>query len=395
MATQRKREPFIIFSRGGTLYAKFWDEDAKDYAVRRSTKIIDQGRKSDRTAAANVARDMLAAGLTQKATDETVIGYARRYWGERKDITASYRADNLKFLDKTEKHSSMKRARLGSVSVEKLNLLADHLHRDMSARSVQRAIQAVVVPLRKAKARGLTPRLDLSLGVDVPKWRPNERGRLTLDEVKRMLAIEPAEYPDPRELMAALLATLAGLRRGELRALRWRHINATAYTVRVEDNYTDSDGFHGVKYQSQRTVQVPAALLERLAAYKIWTPFDDPDHLILFGTAEGGRIRNVSKNKAADGSIPCAANVASRGFRRVLAAIGIEETERRRRRLVLHGGRHTFASLAVERISVFAASKLTGHKDIRTLQGYAHPEDAEARRFSTGLNDDLSAKNAT
>ncbi len=394
MATTRNREPFIIFNRSGTLYAKFWDPESQDYSIRRSTRVMDSGRKSDRAAAADVARRMLNDGLVRKAADEHVMEYVRRYWRERKDVTAGYRVSNLDLLDKIETYGPVRSARLSTITIEKLNLLADHLHKAMTARSVQRAIQAAVVPLRKAKARGLTPMLDLSLGVDVPTWDGNERGRLTLDEVKRILAIPPADYPDPREVVAALLATLGGLRRGELRALRWRHVNANTQTIRVEDNYTDIDGFHKVKSRSQRTVQVPAALLERLAAYKKWSPFDGKDHLLLFGCAEGGRIRNVSKNKSADGFTPCAAAVASRGFKRVLSRIGIDEAERRRRHLVLHGGRHTFASLAVERISVFAASKLTGHRDIRTLQRYAHPEDEEARRFSTGLNDDLSKKDA-
>ena len=112
---------------------------------------------------------------------------------------------------------------------------------------------------------------------------------------------------------------------------------------------------------------------------------------MVFGATGSGKIRNVSnwKRNAADGTAPMAAQAATRSMHRVLDSIGIDETERKRRHIVLHGGRHTFASLAVERVSVFAAQRLTGHRDIRVLQGYAHPEAEEVRRFGTVLDADF------
>lgn len=394
MATKRNREAFLIFKRGTTLYAKFWNPETESYDIRRSTGIVDTGRRGDRVAASAAAQRLLDSGIVKRSDDGPLLAYVEQYWKERTGITERYRSDMLGFCDKAAGFGPVASARLSTTTVELLNRLSDYLEGKMSARGVQRAIGAFVVPLKRAKKRGLTPRLDLSLGIDTPTPQHRERGRLTLEEIKRILTVEVAAYPDPRELVATLVAVLAGLRRGELRALRWRAIDAKAQTITVADNFTDVDGFHGVKSGSQRTVQVPAVLLERLAQYRVWSPFDRNDDLLFFGTVEGGRIRNASTNPGAVGSIPCAANVPTRGFHRVLTHIGIDEEEQERRHLVLHGGRHTFASLAVERVSSFASQRLTGHKDIRTLERYAHPERKEAERFARGLNRDLKKRSS-
>jgi integrase len=221
-----------------------------------------------------------------------------------------------------------------------------------------------------------------------------ERGRLSIEEIRSILDLTVTEYPDPRELAGTLLATLAGLRRSELRALRWRDVDVENHQIVVSEGYTDGDGFHAAKADSGGRVEVPAVLLEKLAEYKQWTPFDDDEHLLLFGASEGGRIRSVSnwRRNSATGHTPMAARAVTRGFNRVLEAIGISDEERRRRNLVLHSGRHTFASLATERLSVFAAQRLTRHSDIRVLQGYAHPEASETKRFGTDLDDELAQR---
>ena len=53
-----------------------------------------------------------------------------------------------------------------------------------------------------------------------------------------------------------LLSELAAMRRGEIRALRWRCVDFDKKLITVEANYTDADGFKDPKRESYGVVPI-------------------------------------------------------------------------------------------------------------------------------------------
>ncbi len=83
----------------------------------------------------------------------------------------------------------------------------------------------------------------------------------------------------PRRAMTATLV-FAGLRLGELLALRWRHVDLAAGRLYVADAKTEA----GVRH-----VELLPALRETLTAYKVGCPRTGPDDLV-FATSRGQRF---------------------------------------------------------------------------------------------------------
>ena len=61
-----------------------------------------------------------------------------------------------------------------------------------------------------------------------------------------------------------MLSELAAIRRGEIRALRWRSVNIDLGIISIEDNYVDSDGFKAPKRESAGVIPIADDLLKIL-----------------------------------------------------------------------------------------------------------------------------------
>lgn len=156
----------------------------------------------------------------------------------------------------------------------------------------------------------------------------------------------------------ALLATLilAGLRIGELLALRWRDVDLASGRLRVGDSKTDA---------GRRTVDLSPALRDELAAHKAGTRYAEPGDLVF--CTRTGRAQNRNNVR-----------------RRVLVAAVKRANEQLARdeseipplpeQLSPHGLRHTFASLLFEAgATVPYVMAQLGHADPKVTLGiYAH-----------------------
>ena len=122
--------------------------------------------------------------------------------------------------------------------------------------------------------------------------RPAERPVATIKEV-----FEIADAIAPEFRAAVLLATFCGLRLGEVRALRHRHLDLLHRTVRIEEQYQElSDGTlilgppktdAGV-----RTIVIPQVIIPDLEHHLASVP-SGPDGL-LFTTSSGGPLRRAT-----------------------------------------------------------------------------------------------------
>lgn len=179
---------------------------------------------------------------------------------------------------------------------------------------------------------------------------PSSRGRreriASAAEATALLGALPA---GERALWAT--AFYAGLRRGELRALRWSDVALGRSEVRVERSWDQYEGAIDPKSEtSARTVPILAVLRDYLDAHKLATGRDG--EALVFGQSEvdafvASTIRNRA-NRAWDD-----------------AGLG---------RITLHEGRHTFASLLIDAgANAKAIQAFMGHSTIEmTFDQYGH-----------------------
>jgi integrase len=192
--------------------------------------------------------------------------------------------------------------------------------------------------------------------------REISRDRLTFNPTAdlRMPAVRGGRdrIADPSE-GAALLAALAdadrpiwatamyaGLRRGELRALRFGSIDLDGGLIRVERGWDDIEGEIATKNRSNRRVPIPSALRDHLADVA------GPPDALAFGQTASDAFRPQDLSKRADTAWEAG----------------------KLKRITLHECRHTYASLMIAAgCNAKALSTYMGHANIAiTLDRYGH-----------------------
>jgi len=152
------------------------------------------------------------------------------------------------------------------------------------------------------------------------------------------------------ERAAWATAIYAGLRVGELRGLRWRHVDFDAGVIRVQAGWDDMEGEQATKTTAgERTIPLIGRLRSELARHKLATGRGAYD--LCFGrTAHDAFVRSTLRARAL----------------RAWEAAGLDP-------LMPHEGRHTCASyLAAAGLTPKEAQTAMGHADIRTtLNVYA------------------------
>jgi integrase len=192
-----------------------------------------------------------------------------------------------------------------------------------------------------------------------PVRRPSEFRVLTPEEVAALAA----HAADEQDAAIYTTAAYAGLRLGELRALRWRDVDFELRVIHVRRSYTlDSESTP----KSGRARAVPlvdqvAGALEQLSRREALTGPED----LVFPSPAGGHLED---------------SALRRRYYKALAAAGIEH-------LRFHDLRHTFGTLAVQEFALSDVKAYMGHADIATTMIYVHhvPQHDAANRLSRRL----------
>jgi len=152
----------------------------------------------------------------------------------------------------------------------------------------------------------------------------------------------------PQDALIYRVAAFAGLRRGEIVSLRWRHVDFAREHVHVVDNVSAGQDAR-VKDDEGRTVPLAPQLAGALAA---WRPVDAlDDDLVFVGVIRGRKL---------DG------DALSARYRKARDRAGL-------RPLRFHDLRHTFGSLAVDGgASIVQVQAWMGHADSKTTMRYLH-----------------------
>jgi integrase len=236
--------------------------------------------------------------------------------------------------------------RLSTVTRASVQDLVDELVASgLSPSTVRNAVLPLRAIYRRALARSEVL-VNPTLGLSLPAAR-GRRDRIAHPaEAKALLDALP---PEDRPVWATAL--YAGLRRGEIRGLRWSDVDFDRGLVRVEQSWDDKEGPIEPKSRAgRRRVPLPKPLRSQLAAHRLRSR-----------GSEGELVFGCRSEKAIDTT--ALVHRARTAWRRSgLRPIG------------LHECRHTYAALMIAAgVNAKALSAYMGHSSITvTLDRYGH-----------------------
>ena len=229
------------------------------------------------------------------------------------------------------------------------------LQAGLAPRSVQYALAVLRQALNVAKRRGLFTGENPVCGVRVPRFDNARERFLTPAEARALLAALRETAPDVHD--AALISLHAGLRAGEILKLRWGDVDLNQGFIAVRDT----------KSGRNRVAFVTEELKTALAA----RPRSGREEPIF----QGLKVASLS-----------------RSFARVVRRLGLNDgVTDRRRRVVFHSLRHSYASLLVQRgVDLYVVGKLLGHATQAMAARYSHLAADSLRRATSLLEEVLS-----
>ena len=330
-----------------------WEAAVFDAAARRKVRKTFPTRAAARSWRQD-AQVAIRQGKMQASTTATVAEVAEAWLvgAEAGTITASsgspYAASSVRAYERALRLRVL--PALGSRPLcelrrTEIQRFADEIaDEDYSASTIHTTVAPLRALCRREVTRGrleANPTRDL----DLPAVR-NGRDRIAHPaEAKQLLTMAP-------ECDRAIWATAiyAGLRRGELMALRVDDIDLSGGIVRVERGWDDKEGVIPTKSHNRRRVPIAGALREYLLPHLMRTGRRNRD--LVFGSTATSPFSSTRLTARAD---------------KAWRAAGLE-------RITLHEGRHTYASLMIAAgANAKALSTYMGHARIAiTLDLYGH-----------------------
>lgn len=192
-----------------------------------------------------------------------------------------------------------------------------------------------------------------TVGLAIPKSDEAEERQPRIVNAAGAVALLAALPDDQRAVWAT--AFYAGLRRGELRGLRWRDVDLSKREIHVRQSWDDKEGEIKVKSKAgRRQVPILAPLAPELAAHKLRSGIRD-DAALVFGS---------------DAETPFEPSTVRRRAIAAWAAAELGDVEP----IGLHEARHTFASVMIAAgVNARAIMEFMGHATITiTFDRYGH-----------------------
>jgi integrase len=257
--------------------------------------------------------------------------------------------------------------RLADLTTADLQKLVDRWQAEgHSASTIRNTIKPLQAIYRRARVREGLP-INPTAGLDLPAANGRRERIVAPDVAARLLYALP---PEDRALWATAL--YAGLRLGELRALRWEAIDLAGGVIEVRESWDPKEGPVEPKSRAgRRKVPVAPVLRDVLIEHRMAT----------------GRSQGLVFSR--DGARPFSNGAATRRAERLWRAVGLDP-------IGFHEARHTFASFMIAAgVNAKALSTYMGHSSITVtfdLYGHLMPgNEAEA----AGLLDAYLARSDT
>lgn len=212
---------------------------------------------------------------------------------------------------------------------------------------------------------------------------------LTLAEMRSVVQAIPEDPLGPNERALYLTAAMAGLREGELIALRWMDIDWKARRMRVRRNYTRGRFGTPKSRRSSRSVPIIAEVIEVLTVRREESAFKAAEDLV-FGHPQTGRPLDASKMRKR-----FKAAVTRAGVGRF--EVTVKRSKQERVPLTrFHDLRHTFGTrCAAKGVPMRMLQEWMGHRSIATTEIYAdyapNSQEADMLEAAFGSEQDPAA----
>jgi integrase len=317
--------------------------------------------------------------LIPEAPEKTFIRYAAEFWQPDSPYVRECTTVKKKPLSAFYLRVNVNNVKLhiepfpGFQGITLRELTAGHVRdwqtwaaaRGTSGRTINSVLSTMRVAVHYAVSReelDHDPFQNIGEAADTPK----EKGVLSFDEVTRLIHTAMA---DPRSRLAVLLGLLCGMRRGEIRGLKWGDVDNGL--IHLTHNFVEVDGMKEPKRGSKRTIPYPAAVKDAFEAVRKIAVDPVPDAYVLESIGRPGQpmgetfFRNairreldligISSGRKAKGDIPAIPNV------------------QKNRNLTFHSLRHCFVTLGrMAGISDLEIMALSGHTTGRMMSHYSH-----------------------
>lgn len=248
---------------------------------------------------------------------------------------------------------------LNALNAEIIQKWANDLKREgLSPKTIRNAYNNLNAALKKAVTLRMIP-YNPCEGVALPKLVKYEGKIYSAKDIQKVLEI--AKGTD--EYLLILLAVTVGLRRGELAALKWDHVDLTGKVLHIQENMVRAKGECITKSPKSkagiRTISVGDEVVTALSKAKM-DYFNDKAELGRGFHDDGYVIRQ--KN-----GLPYHPDSITQKWERFLAKYDLS-------RIRLHGLRHSNATALIEAgVSPKVVQQRLGHADIgMTLGTYTH-----------------------
>jgi integrase len=336
--------------------------------VKRTFPSLAAARKW-RTQAANALEDGTLKGDTttsvKEAADQFIAG--ARSGSIRNRVGSPYKPASVRGYDRSlHLHvlPALGHLRLTDVRRRHVQTLVDDLIESGLAGST---VRNACDPLRRIFDRALKRDLVAVDPTDGIEWPASSRSRDRVADPKEAQRLLEALPEDARALWATAL--YSGLRRGELRALRWTAVDFDKGVLSVERGWDDVEGDQeGKTRAARRRVPLVPELRTRLRSHQLASGLRDS--ALVFGVSAGEPFDPSTVRRR-----------ALKAWRNAgLKPIG------------LHECRHSFASLMIAaEVNIKALSTYMGHTSVATtldLYGHLLPnsEDEAAKRLQSFLD---------
>jgi len=244
---------------------------------------------------------------------------------------------------------------LGEITATDIDEFITHMGtKSLSASRKNVVIKAGTKPLRWAFAKGKIE-IDPTRGHTL--YSVEDKERLILSPMAAAAAFRVA-WKDQRAKVANMLASVTGMRSGEILALRFQDIGKDCIYVRA--SWNGADKLKPTKNNEPRTVEIPFPdLISDLVKVAQQNPWGvSPDSFVFWADTKA--------------DIPMRGRLFVDGLREALIKIGFSKDEAAK--YLFHGWRHFFTSYMVRKLDKKLLKSQTGHKTDIMLARYSDHE---------------------
>ena len=257
----------------------------------------------------------------------------------------------------------------------------------LSQKSIRHIHNFIHAILREAETKGAVA-YNVANKIKPPKVKNHEAEFFELSEI--LTIKEALDNESFKFRTATYLLMDTGIRRGELLGIRWKSVDFTNRTIRIENNvvYTPEHGIttNSPKNGECRTVNISPELIPVLKDYK---KYQKQQARILFSHIENDveRMRALTEYNP-DGYLFIQEDTGKVMHPTTLNAFMIKLSKKVGLHIHPHKFRHSQASLLyASNVDIVTISKRLGHKQVSTTQNiYAHMMEKSDRQASDTIS---------